>query len=255
MSSNNKNKTINLKESFSKLSTKETKLPTIRQTTSFNTTSYKFKVDKEKSTTKEIKNDAKEAQSLKIIELEKKLSNYETILEQKNKEIINKDLKIKNEEEINDRLSKENQKLKDYIILYERKLRQIELESNLRKIMQETYSRAVQQAYENSVEEEIINQLYPNPDTMSYEELIELGERIGHVSRGLESNIIDKIPVVEFKKSKEYNDNCAICFEQYMNKEKLKKLNCNHLFHTNCITIWLGKEKKCPLCKEEITIL
>ena len=247
----NKSKTINLKESFSKLSAKETKLPTIRQTTNFNTTAYKVKLNKERLINKE---DVQDVQLLKIQELEKKLMSFENLVEQKNMEIINKDLKIKKEEENNERLSKENQKLKEYLYLYERKLKQIELETNLRRLMQETYSRAVQQAYENSVEEDIINQLYPNPDTMSYEELIELGERIGHVSRGLESNIIDKIPIIEFKKLNEKNDNCAICFEQYKNKEKLKKLNCSHLFHTNCITIWLGKEKKCPLCKEEIII-
>ena len=38
---------------------------------------------------------------------------------------------------------------------------------------------------ESNREENIINQLYPNPDDMTYEQLLELQEKIGYVSKGL----------------------------------------------------------------------
>jgi len=33
--------------------------------------------------------------------------------------------------------------------------------------------------------ENLIDQIYPNPDNMTYEQLLELQEKIGYVSRGL----------------------------------------------------------------------
>ena len=36
-----------------------------------------------------------------------------------------------------------------------------------------------------NLEDEIINQLYPNPDNMTYEELLALEEQVGNVSKGL----------------------------------------------------------------------
>lgn len=31
-------------------------------------------------------------------------------------------------------------------------------------------------------------------------------------------------------------------------------LPCGHWFHGGCIKEWLGKEKVCPLCKQEIVV-
>ena len=44
---------------------------------------------------------------------------------------------------------------------------------NLREVMQPTY------------DDNIIDEICPNPDNMTYEELIELQNKIGYVSKGL----------------------------------------------------------------------
>lgn len=119
-------------------------------------------------------------------------------------------------------------------------------------------SRTLRETYERAMEERLLG-IYPNPDSMSYEELLALGERIGHVSRGLSKENINKIKLEEFNKNnldiiKLNIENCSICFIEYKEKEKLKKLNCKHMFHPICIDKWLENEKKCPLCKEEVVI-
>ena len=43
----------------------------------------------------------------------------------------------------------------------------------------------IYQPQETNLEDEIINQLYPNPDNMTYEELLALEEQVGNVSKGL----------------------------------------------------------------------
>ena len=107
----------------------------------------------------------------------------------------------------------------------------------------------------NEIEQQIIDELCPNPDKMSYEQLLELEDKVGNVNKGLNKDKINKIPVVTFKKGiYEDCDKCIICQEDFNYGEKTKLLPCGHIFHIECVDQWLIKEKKCPFCNEEIKI-
>ena len=107
----------------------------------------------------------------------------------------------------------------------------------------------------NEIEQQIIDELCPNPDKMTYEQLLELEEKVGNVNKGLNEEKIKKIPFITFKKGIYQDcDKCIICQEEFIYGEKVKLLNCGHVFHEECIGPWLLKEKKCPFCKEEIKI-
>ncbi len=43
---------------------------------------------------------------------------------------------------------------------------------------------------------------------------------------------------------------CSICFEELSNL--IKKLECNHNFHDNCIDTWTLYKNNCPLCRNII---
>ncbi len=47
-------------------------------------------------------------------------------------------------------------------------------------------------------EEHILNELCPNPDQMTYEQLINLGDNIGTVSKGIDKKLIKKLPIIKF---------------------------------------------------------
>ena len=67
--------------------------------------------------------------------------------------------------------------------------------------------------------------------------------------------IIRNLPFFEYQKfanAKEYNENCVICREEFIEKEFLMYLPCFHLYHKDCILIWLGKNDICPFCKNSI---
>ncbi len=111
--------------------------------------------------------------------------------------------------------------------------------------------------YENAqIEQNIIDQLCPNPDNMTYEELLALEDKVGNVSKGLTKNQIKKIPIVYFSKYKfkNFDTKCAVCQYDFNEGEKVTKLNCNHLFHAPCVDEWLLKNKICPICKKEIIV-
>ena len=104
----------------------------------------------------------------------------------------------------------------------------------------------------NAVEQQIMDEICPNPDKMSYEQLLQLEEQVGSVNKGLSKEKIKNIPEKPFHKAL-FDDNleCIICMENFEENEKVKQLYCGHIFHGDCIDKWLEKEKKCPFCKAE----
>ncbi|CAA0832477.1 RING/U-box superfamily protein [Striga hermonthica] len=45
---------------------------------------------------------------------------------------------------------------------------------------------------------------------------------------------------------------CCICLAKYSEKEEIRQLPCNHIFHLNCVDHWLRIISCCPLCKQGI---
>ncbi|CAI9754562.1 unnamed protein product [Fraxinus pennsylvanica] len=95
-------------------------------------------------------------------------------------------------------------------------------------------------------------------DNMSYEELLQLGDRIGHVSTGLKEDEIscclrrNKVPMLDNLSSKftETERKCSICQEEYETDGETGKLNCGHFYHIHCIKQWLVQKNICPICKK-----
>ncbi|CAG9332346.1 unnamed protein product [Blepharisma stoltei] len=57
-------------------------------------------------------------------------------------------------------------------------------------------------------------------------------------------------PSVEWEKLGKNKDTCAICLEDFEDNAKVRKLSCDHVFHTGCIDEWAKSKAKCPLCKK-----
>ncbi|XP_058091416.1 uncharacterized protein LOC131237586 isoform X1 [Magnolia sinica] len=95
-------------------------------------------------------------------------------------------------------------------------------------------------------------------DNMSYEELLELGDRIGYVNTGLREDeifsclrkmkhsILDALPP-HLSTGMEWK--CSICQEEYEADDEVGKLECGHGYHIYCIKQWLLQKNACPVCK------
>ncbi|KAH7570734.1 hypothetical protein JRO89_XS05G0172500 [Xanthoceras sorbifolium] len=95
-----------------------------------------------------------------------------------------------------------------------------------------------------------------DPDELSYEELLALGEVIGTESRGLSTDTIASLPTVSYKSGSSHsgsNDSCVICRLDYEDDETVTVLSCKHSYHSDCINNWLKINKVCPVCSAEVS--
>uniref|UniRef100_K7KUI8 RING-type domain-containing protein n=1 Tax=Glycine max TaxID=3847 RepID=K7KUI8_SOYBN len=93
-------------------------------------------------------------------------------------------------------------------------------------------------------------------DELSYEELMELEEFIGEETRGLSANEISLCLypyTCQCAESKSGIDRCVICQVEYEEGEALVALQCEHPYHSDCISKWLQIKKVCPICSNEVS--
>lgn len=96
-------------------------------------------------------------------------------------------------------------------------------------------------------------------DQMTYEELLELGEKIGHVSTGLREEEIEccirkvKHSIFDKRFSTDMERKCSICQEEYETDDEAGKLGCGHSYHMYCIRRWLLQKNMCPVCKTAVS--
>ncbi|PKA56589.1 E3 ubiquitin ligase BIG BROTHER-related [Apostasia shenzhenica] len=93
-------------------------------------------------------------------------------------------------------------------------------------------------------------------DNMSYEELLDLGEKIGSVNTGLTEEVMAKcLERTAFKEAsstreaEEADKTCSICQECCADGDEVCRLGCDHWFHADCIQQWLRVKNWCPICK------
>ncbi|XP_004250877.1 E3 ubiquitin-protein ligase BIG BROTHER-like [Solanum lycopersicum] len=111
----------------------------------------------------------------------------------------------------------------------------------------------------NTRDSEVVWQDNIDPDNMTYEELLELGEAVGTQSRGLSQNQISLLPVTKFKcgffsRKKSRKERCVICQMEYKRKDQQVTLPCKHVYHAGCGSRWLSINKACPICYTEVVI-
>ncbi|OIT20706.1 PREDICTED: RING-H2 finger protein ATL16-like [Nicotiana attenuata] len=86
----------------------------------------------------------------------------------------------------------------------------------------------------------------------------------GLENRGLDESVIRSIPVFKYKKREEKDGGlaqnttttceCAVCLNEFQENEKLRVIpNCAHIFHIDCIDVWLQNNANCPLCRNSIS--
>jgi Ring finger domain len=126
-------------------------------------------------------------------------------------------------------------------------------------LSQEDYD-ALQRALEENDDDE--TELGEDQD-LSYDAMLELGERIGDVKTERWTMIataeINKLPTFKFSSisitnaAKNSDDNerkCLVCQFEYEPKEEIRRMPCGHCFHKACVDVWLQQRDFCPYCRQ-----
>jgi hypothetical protein len=98
----------------------------------------------------------------------------------------------------------------------------------------------------------IMSQSYQEQsEDYTYEELLEIGERMGKVSQGFTEEEIERLKCEKLKSG----ETCSICL-MHMNQGTQACIlqPCEHKYHLDCIKTWLVEHKTCPLCLAEIQL-
>lgn len=70
-------------------------------------------------------------------------------------------------------------------------------------------------------------------------------------SLGIKGELKDKLQVILFDEELRARDSlCCVCLGEFELKEELRQLPlCKHVFHGDCIRLWLRSNATCPLCR------
>lgn len=114
------------------------------------------------------------------------------------------------------------------------------------------------QNQQNTNTSQVVWQEDIDPDNMTYEELLDLGEAVGTQSRGLSDELISLLPTSKYKcgsffSRKKSGERCVICQMRYKRGDRQINLPCKHVYHSECISKWLGINKVCPVCNLEVS--
>ncbi|CAE8612351.1 unnamed protein product [Polarella glacialis] len=66
---------------------------------------------------------------------------------------------------------------------------------------------------------------------------------------GLSEEKIRDLPKVRYT-GKDHN--CSICLDSFQEGDLLTALPCEHFFHSECVTHWMQRATRCPLCRTSV---
>ncbi|KAJ9180201.1 hypothetical protein P3X46_008477 [Hevea brasiliensis] len=90
--------------------------------------------------------------------------------------------------------------------------------------------------------------------------LTNLGRSIrAAASRGLDHAVIQTFPTLVYSEVKDLKIGkgaleCAVCLCEFEDDETLRLIpKCDHVFHADCIDVWLASHTTCPVCRANLT--
>jgi hypothetical protein len=69
----------------------------------------------------------------------------------------------------------------------------------------------------------------------------------------ISEDMFDELEDIIYDDALNIDEPCNICMETYTPGQYLKKLDCGHFFHKDCVKQWLCNEKTtCPICRKDV---
>ncbi|KAL4161906.1 hypothetical protein PRNP1_002456 [Phytophthora ramorum] len=129
----------------------------------------------------------------------------------------------------------------------------------LRESAQQEYNQRSSLSTSSALSGLIEYQRNVDPDNMTYEELLRLGEEVGDVKkerwRRMAVQVLSSLPTHRWTRDHSEDLSCIICQYNFVPNDRAMTLPCAHVFHEDCVGGWIHENNNCPLCKREITAM
>lgn len=105
----------------------------------------------------------------------------------------------------------------------------------------------------NTIEDEMA--YYPDEATSDLDSYEVLTEDVGiKTCPPAAKSVVESLPSVLFTAEDVARSiaMCAVCKDEFLVNERLKRLPCSHLYHEKCLLPWLAIRNSCPLCRFEL---
>jgi len=87
----------------------------------------------------------------------------------------------------------------------------------------------------------------------TFPQFLREGDRQNVRGRGISDTAFNDLPRAQITQEQvESNSLCSICFDGFSVNLEVLKLECNHLFHIDCIRQWLRLHSNCPVCRSNV---
>lgn len=71
--------------------------------------------------------------------------------------------------------------------------------------------------------------------------------------KGMTKNEIDQLPCYRFSRSEpDEQAVCVVCQTDFEQRQNIRALPCNHVFHAKCVDKWLKNNRTCPICRNDV---
>ena len=100
------------------------------------------------------------------------------------------------------------------------------------------------------IEENKLKQNIENNPKIQYNEKTE--KKANDYNKRKNEAVIDQIETITFNIDNTTFFQCGICMDNFLENEKIKKLPCEHIFHTDCMSQWIQANQICPFCDQAI---
>ncbi|KAI8540843.1 hypothetical protein RHMOL_Rhmol08G0016300 [Rhododendron molle] len=76
---------------------------------------------------------------------------------------------------------------------------------------------------------------------------------------GLDPAVMNSFPILKYSEIKNLKigkgeRSCAVCVSEFEDSETLRLLpKCDHVFHPECIDLWLASHSTCPICRANLS--
>ncbi|KAL1536022.1 RING-type E3 ubiquitin transferase [Salvia divinorum] len=88
--------------------------------------------------------------------------------------------------------------------------------------------------------------------------VLSLRARRAAASRGLDAEVIETFPTFTYAEVKDHKIGksaleCAVCLNEFEDHETLRLIpKCDHVFHPECVDVWLESHVTCPVCRANL---